>query len=235
MAKINHDKKALFFHVPKNAGTSLSVFLNSQGWENVRYSPIDGERDDAAPSFSYARGCCQRIKHNFKLIAKKNIVASLADSKPIYIDIINDNEKKCYKNINQNTWKEYFKFAFTRNPWDRVVSAWKNRSSIEKFEDFVNVLPAPKNKIDLFWHTMPQYDHLFDEDDNLMVDKLYRVENLQDDLKEICDQFQLNYTTIGKINSSKRKPYWEYYTDEMAEKISIIYKNDIEKFNYKYR
>lgn len=36
------------------------------------------------------------------------------------------------KPFNEKRYKDHFKFAFVRNPWSRILSAWKNKTNNPK-------------------------------------------------------------------------------------------------------
>ena len=132
-------------------------------------------------------------------------------------------------------WDDYFKFAFVRNPWDRMVSCWKNRARrYDDFGTFLRDYPYPQNNHNLIWHTIPQLTHMTDADGNNMMDFVGRFENLNQDLEKICNKLNLNYSPLPHINKSTHKPYWEYYTDEQRISVETIYKKEIKLYNYEF-
>ena len=79
----------------------------------------------------------------------------------------------------------YFKFAFVRNPFARLVSEYRYRLLARKY-DFntwvMNELPRPAWN-DQYCHILPQYDFVYDDDGRLVVDFVGRFEHLSRDFK----------------------------------------------------
>jgi len=102
--------------------------------------------------------------------------------------------------------KDYFKFSFVRNPYDRMVSQyywqltrmrnWKGTYSFKTFlleaeklvskGDFFNndkFMKVPYgNKI----HFCPQHMYIFDEEGRVKLDFVGRFENFNQDLSQVC-------------------------------------------------
>ncbi len=155
----------------------------------------------------------------------------------------NDNVTGVYVNgtawrIKRNllsVWDDYFKFAFVRNPWDRMVSCWANRGRrCGDFGTFLRGYPYPQNKHDLVWHTIPQLTHMTDVGGNNMMDFIGRFENLQEDFNTICGKIGMSQKTLPHVNKSKHKHYTEYYDNETKQIVAEKYAKDIEVFGYEF-
>lgn len=148
------------------------------------------------------------------------------------------------KEITEN--KDAFKFSVVRNPFDRLVSCYKNKILEEEylpiqegfgkifykgmpFEEFViKVCKIP----DIFSdrHFRSQYSYLYYKD-KLIVDYLGKFENLEEDLSYIIDKYKLE--AVPHINkSSIKSDYRDYYTPELVRMVYKRYEDDIIKFNY---
>lgn len=137
-------------------------------------------------------------------------------------------------------YKGYFKFAFVRNPWDRVVSCYcnkilrKNHTAFQEcydkdFDYFVQFI----NKQDLHEadpHIRLQ-STLFPLNE---MDFIGRFETFTQDLQYILSLFHLEYVPIEKKNASIRKHYSQYYNEKTKAIIAKKYKLDIEQFGYFY-
>jgi hypothetical protein len=137
--------------------------------------------------------------------------------------------------------QDYFKFGFTRNPWDRMVSVWKNKviddhetgvDNLRKFKDFkVFLKKACKNNLEKcdnhikLQAVMLPWEHL-----NHIGD-LY---SLNEDFKMICDKLGIELQQISHENKSEHKPYAEYYDEETKQIVAEKYAKDIECFGYKF-
>jgi len=146
--------------------------------------------------------------------------------------------------------QEFFKFAFVRNPWDRIVSEYlymKNntgcacRGNIRKipksFEEYVlgNFKCSWRN------HISEQYKFIYNSRDELMVDFLGRFENYENDLssllKKLGIQNRKNIPCVNQTRSLKQKiikPYWMYYNKETKKIIEQKFEKDIKLFGYTY-
>jgi hypothetical protein len=132
-------------------------------------------------------------------------------------------------------WSDYTKFAFVRNPWDRMVSCWKNRAGrYENFNDFVNDYPYKENNHNLVWHTLPQLTHITDEKGSLMIDFIGKFENINTDFKKISSILGDSNLTLPHLNKSERVGYKEYYNNKSIEKVFEIYKDEIRLFGYNF-
>lgn len=158
------------------------------------------------------------------------------------------------KKFGAQTVNRYFKFTFVRNPWDRLASAYfflkkggineadaafaeKYLSGIDSFESFVNDW-LTDDKLDLYYHLVPQYKFVTSHDDpnNVMVDFTGRFENLQEDFKIICDTIKISDRALLNVNvtSEFKIKYKELYTAEMKDKVAMLYAMDIKLFEYSF-
>ena len=143
-------------------------------------------------------------------------------------------------------YKDYFAFGFVRNPWDRLVSCWRNKvvdSKINHFElseqDLAEVQDFGKfieyiGRLDLTQgdpHIRLQSTLI----DLNRVDFLGRFETFEEDLKLVMQKLNLDHIKVSTKNAStSRKPYQDYYDDALKKRVAEIYHRDIKLFGYKF-
>jgi len=141
-------------------------------------------------------------------------------------------------------YKDYLKFAFVRNPWDRLVSCWKNKvvnnnsfnfSEEErlKMNDFRNfVLYVSNLDINTCNKHFRSQSELIDLNN---IDYLGHFETFESDLKEILKILNIENYEITKKNASNfGKYYKDYYDEELIEIVANIYRKDIMLFSYSF-
>jgi hypothetical protein len=163
-----------------------------------------------------------------------------------------------YKNCHPQKFDSYFKFSFTRNPWDKMVSfyhyhkkrGWDlnwdwNQANAPSFQEFIKIINdySQEKQIAIFSGSlmtskgMRMSNHIewvCDESGNLLVDFIGKLENFQADFDYICDQIKMPRIELPHKNKSKHKHYTEYYDDETRQIVSEKYAKDIEYFGYKF-
>lgn len=150
----------------------------------------------------------------------------------------------------EKKFKDYFKFSFVRNPWDRLLSAfiflqkgginpldqkWAKTylEGIDDFEAFVLALrePAYSNDVMRSLHFYPQRKFLENWKGELEIDFLGRFESIEQDFEVIKEKLNSSIQLPIK-NISKHKSYTAYYTPKMIAIVHDLYKEDIETFDY---
>ncbi|MEO0508496.1 MAG: sulfotransferase family 2 domain-containing protein [Verrucomicrobiota bacterium] len=136
----------------------------------------------------------------------------------------------------------------TRNPWDRMVSAYSfynsgrvvGRVSAGKqlgFKAIINVVLA-KILPFRFWIRIKPYrscmSYLRDESGQMRADYVIRFEEYTHDLKSLCRRLGVEFKAPVHINKSDRKCYRDYYTDSTRRLVGKRFRDDIEMFKYEF-
>jgi len=135
-----------------------------------------------------------------------------------------------YKKEYPTEYESYFKFAFVRNPWDRLVSNYKWLVFIGKihtsFEDWI---------IDPTWgFNAYLYTKMLHDNNGNMIDFVGKFENLQEDFNTVCNKIGLTQRELPHKNKTNHKHYTEYYNNETRQLVAEKYAKDIEYFDYKF-
>ena len=156
----------------------------------------------------------------------------------------------CHQELNSE-YKNYFKFAFVRNPFDKMASEYKWFTNTE------HEYPLPKVKefyrgksfksfLETFLNTATRkHRHRFGDPYHSLsymtllqpieqIDFIGKVENLQEDFNVVCDKIGISKQELPHKNKSKYKHYTEYYDDETRQIVAEKYAKDIEYFGYEY-
>lgn len=148
--------------------------------------------------------------------------------------------KQALEAFGQDKWESYFKFAFVRNPWERMVSFYsfhrqgggcnariiafcRKRSFSDFLQTYVNIDR---------WQG-PQFDWMTLDGNSLAVDFVGKVENLERDFSSICEKTGVDATLL-RMNLSKHAHYTEFYDEQSRKIIANAHAKDIEYFGYKF-
>jgi len=142
-------------------------------------------------------------------------------------------------------WADYFKFAFVRNPWDRMVSLYhyflqdpekqlseegRRIAACSDFNDFC----ARLESLDLDAHFAEQISYLIDYNGKILVDSVGRFESLDRDYAKICAVLKLPVKALPHYRKSTHQQYRRYYNDQSRKIIAERYRNDIAAFGYRF-
>jgi hypothetical protein len=128
-------------------------------------------------------------------------------------------------------YREYFKFAFVRNPWDRMLSnyQWLMLLGIINCE-FAQWIIKPT-----YGYNAYNYNRMIcNNSGSIIVDYIGKFETLQQDFNKICNKIGIQQQTLSHTNKTNHKHYTEYYNEETKQIIAQKYEKDIEYFGYKF-
>lgn len=149
-------------------------------------------------------------------------------------------------------------FAFVRNPFDRVLSAYSYLSQQEKpsssfYWDYINYADALRYNIFKYEnfnafiqsefvkgdvlnqvHFMPQYKWICDDNNKLLTDYLGRFEKYDESLDILTSLTGLHFTPRIHRNSSTHDQYRSYYDEKSIDIVKNVYSMDLEYFKYEF-
>ena len=156
-------------------------------------------------------------------------------------------------------YRDYFKFAFVRNPWDRLLSCYFDkvvRKSVPPFllesavsadvefyanmpfAEFVEaVYQIPDEKANP--HFRSQHLKVCGPDGEPMADFVGRFENLREDFTRVTEEIGapgLELPERNRKSVSKRgsRHYREFYDERLKNLVHKRYEKDVETFGYSF-
>jgi hypothetical protein len=142
-------------------------------------------------------------------------------------------------------WENSYKMTVMRNPYSRAVSyyAYIHRLSkecpFESFEQFVDTLyeEGPhyfhyRHSPNTTRHLLPQCYMVMDESERVLVDYIGKMEHMQHSINEAMKEIGRHSTPIPMMNTSKHKPYKDYYNSNTRYKIGHMYEMDLDLGGY---
>lgn len=146
--------------------------------------------------------------------------------------------------LGEAEWQRRFTFSVVRNPWDKVVSHYAYRVKTNQhgmgdgsvsFAQWVHWCfeqkdPHYRDRELMFW---PQADWLCDENGELLVDHVYRFENLEAAFADLTKRLNLS-TELPHLKPSQRKAYQSYYDQQTRDIVASHFAQDIKRFGYRF-
>lgn len=165
---ISHNHKCIFVHIPKCGGQSIEhIFLDALGLSWNNRSPLL-LRANSNPQVGPPR------------------LAHLT-----YKDYI----RYCY--LSRALWEEYLSFSVVRNPYSRVASSYKYLGYQDAvcFETFVCKWLPMLSRGGSAWFLMPQLDYLVDEAGNIAVNRVIKLEQLDEELPTLLESVGISLSS----------------------------------------
>ncbi len=256
MGSINKDvflklKIFLFKHVPENSiFWKLNILLYNRFFRNRQYMYFHHKNilleDFKAIYFFIPKVACSTLK---KICAESLGYILHKDNIDQNIHLID----YPYAPLNEiyTTYKHYFKFAFVRNPWDRLVSCYLNKigpSSIHgnfskyglfypdmSFENFVKAVAIIPDIVS-DEHFRSQASFLWDIHGEQRVDFIGKLESIDKDFGIVGKRLNMPVDKLPHLMRSRKRKldYRNYYTNETIALVANRYRKDIELLGYTF-
>lgn len=150
---------------------------------------------------------------------------------------------KVQRSLPPEVYAGLYKFAFVRNPWDRLVSrhAYLLRKTehvrsrevreLGGFDAYLRWELARTGKRGGMRH---QADYVLGAGGEPIVDRIGYFESLQDDFDAICRHIGVPASLPPPKVHAPRKDYRAFYSDETRNLVAAAYARDIRLFGYTF-
>lgn len=142
--------------------------------------------------------------------------------------------------VDADTWREYFKFAFVRNPWDRLVSSY-HWALNTNWDDGHGRIQAVKETADFEEYVLSPYcnrkncmDYVADDNGGFIVDFIGRYENLARDFANVLEITGMPSARLEKHNATTHADYRSYYNPLLVDLTEEWFARDIAQFDYEF-
>lgn len=166
-------------------------------------------------------------------------------------------EYSIYQLADPKRFRDYYKFCFVRNPWDRALSTYRyfKGGGAGRVDEWLAARIAADYPTFERWvidfldesrvheHPLlrPQYLYIYNIAGECLVDRVGRFESINEDFQEISQRIGLR-SRLPYLNKSvpagheagghRRSAYAEQYTTETAARIAVLYREDCLRFAY---
>ena len=228
---ISHKYKFIFLKTNKTAGTSIEIALSGVCGDDDIISPISPEDEKTRSALGY------RGPQHHRAPAREYSIVDVAKL------LLKGRKKNRFYNhmpaskvkalIPDDTWNNYYKFCFERNPWDRVISLYywrcktEPRPSIKQFIDSGALKRLKRKGLELY-----------SIDGQIAVDKVCRFENIAAELESI--RTQLGITEKLELPHAKsrfrkdKRSYREILDEEQKTRIADMFSDEIKLMGYEF-
>ena len=133
-----------------------------------------------------------------------------------------------------------FRFVIVRNPYDRALSCWRYLTGGDGggvgFERFLESLPeawATKTNRHLATHTAPVWPDITDDEGTLLVDVIYKLEEIESAMPDLCGRLGVNARSFEHTNASGgKKRRDEALTTRTRALVERLYADDLHGLGY---
>jgi len=247
---VSHEHRFIFVHCRKVAGSSMKVAL----------APVLGPRDLVVGSIHEVmaagvrlpQATRQMLRHPRALVY---IGAALCSGRslPESLNIGIKGYLKPRLSANPShpsaeeaarfvgpAWVEYFKFAFVRNPFERVVSdyLWRKRvtGASQTFPEYLALLERRDTRAKIVHDgAIPNWEMITLEN-QIVMDRVGRFESLEDDFMEITKELGFRGCTLTERAKAggKALEYGSFYGEEDVATVRRLFAREIATFDYSY-
>lgn len=228
---ISHEHKFIFIKTRKTAGTSVEIAL----------SLLCGNKDIVTPLCPKDEG----LRESFGGYPRNYVISPYAAlRKPEYLFYLIKHKKrqivfsehmsveKLKPLVSNEAWSTYYKFCFERNPWDQLVSRyfWRRESEEQPFTDFLQ-RTLSRGKLRNF--------DLYSVDNEVVVDKVYRYEELDTALVDISHRLGLREPISlprakANIRPKKSRDYSTFFGEQEQKFVRQHFSREIDLFGYRF-
>lgn len=203
---VSESHRFLFVHVQKTAGTSLTSSLAPYA-----LSPSAGRMNKLLSDLGLRRDWRRVFLRKHATLRKAQDV------------------------LPTDVYASVCKFAFVRNPWDRLLSWYHYVQGTpshadckpgEAFADFARRFIA-KDRRSQWWM-------ITDRSGAMGLDFVGRFETLEDDVARLGEKLGIAGLALPRASAGKPRDYRPAYDDKLAMEVQTAWRTEIEAFGYRF-